>query len=120
MSYREEKIKSLIGSDYADFNTHKLQDHCSSVLEGGIHGLCFSPYAGAQRPGDQITEDQIRRRLEIIKPYTKWIRSFSCTDRNELIPKLAKEYGMKTLVGAWLGDDERTNADEIRSLIDLC
>ena len=37
-----------------------------------------------------------------------------------MIPKLAKEYGIKTLVGAWLGDHEKSNADEIRSLIDLC
>ena len=120
MSYREEKIKSLIGSDYTDFNTRKLQDHCSSILERGMHGLCFSPYEGIQKPGDEISEDQIRRRLEIIKPYTKWIRTFSCTDGNELIPKLAKEYGIKTLVGAWLSDNENTNADEIRSLISLC
>ena len=68
MSYREEKIKSLIGSDYADFNTHKLQDHCSSVLEGGIHGLCFSPYAGAQRPGDQITEIKYEGGLKSLNP----------------------------------------------------
>lgn len=85
-----------------------------------MHGLCFSPYEERQKPGDEISKDQIRRRLEIIKPYTKWIRTFSCTDDNELIPKLAKEYGTKTLVGAWLGDDENTNTDEIRSLISLC
>jgi len=100
MSYREEKIKSLIGSDYTDCNTRKLQDHCDSILDRGVHGLCFSPYEGVQKPGDNISEDQIRRRLEIIKPHTKWIRIFSCTDGNELIPKLAKEYGIKTLVGA--------------------
>ena len=44
--------------------------------------------------------------MKIIKPYTKWIRSFSCTDGNEAIPRIAKEYGIKTLVGAWLGDDD--------------
>ena len=43
--------------------------------------------------------------MEIIKPYTSWVRSFSCTDGNELIAKVAKENGLKTLVGAWLGED---------------
>ena len=66
-----------------------------------------------------ITEAQIRRRLEIIAPYIKWIRSFSCTEENDLIPKLAKEYGLKTLVGAWLGDDKAQNEKEITSLIKL-
>ena len=57
--------------------------------------------------------------MEIIKPYTKWIRSFSCTDGNESIPKIAKEFGIKTLVGAWLGDDSEINKREIANLIEL-
>jgi exo-beta-1,3-glucanase (GH17 family) len=84
-----------------------------------MHGLCFSPYQEGQKPGDFISESQIRRKLELIKPYTKWIRTFSCTDGNEQIPILAKEYGLKTLVGAWLGDDPKINEDEINGLINL-
>ncbi|MCL4164845.1 UNVERIFIED_CONTAM: hypothetical protein GTU68_049729 [Idotea baltica] len=84
-----------------------------------MHGLCSSPYEEGQEPGDRLSEAQIRRRLEIMKPYTKWIRSFSCTEGNELIPKIAKEMGMKTLVGAWLGDDLEINENEIEGLIEL-
>jgi len=36
-----------------------------------------------------------------------------------MIPKLAKEYGLKTLVGAWLGDDKIINEKEIKALIQL-
>ena len=36
-----------------------------------------------------------------------------------MIPKLAKEYGLKTLVGAWLGDDLTTNDKEMKALIKL-
>jgi exo-beta-1,3-glucanase (GH17 family) len=88
-------------------------------LENGIHGLCFSPYLEGQQPGDQLTEAQIRKRMEIIKPYTRWIRSFSCTEGNELIPVIAKEFGIKTLVGAWLGKDVAKNELEIEGLIRL-
>ena len=119
MSYRKEKNKSLIGLNYSQYSSEKLQTLCSTVLENGMHGLCFSPYEEGQKPGDPITEAQIRRRLEIIAPYTKWIRSFSCTEGNDLIPKLAKEYGLKTLVGAWLGDDLTTNDKEMKALIKL-
>ena len=84
-----------------------------------MHGLCFSLYEDGQKPGDIITEEQVRRRMEIIKPYTKWVRSFSCTDGNEFIPKIAHEYGIKTLVGAWLGDDHEINEREIAGLIEL-
>jgi len=54
-----------------------------------------------------------------IKPYVKWVRTFSCTDGNEHIPRIAREYGIKTLVGAWLGTDEKINAQEIKNLIKI-
>ena len=50
---------------------------------------------------------------------TIWIRSFSCTDGNEAIPRIAHEYCIKTLVGAWLGDDPEINNREIANLIKL-
>ena len=118
-SVRREKRLALASVDYANKTTEELKDLSRTVLENGMHGLCFSPYEDNQKPGDQISEAQIRRRMEIIKPYTKWIRSFSCTDGNEAIPRIAKEYGIKTLVGAWLGDDPEINKKEIKNLIQL-
>lgn len=119
MSYRKEKSKSLLGIDTNNLKKNSLIKLSQSVLNNGMHGLCFSPYEEGQKPGDLISESQIRRKLELIKPYTKWIRTFSCTDGNEQIPILAKEYGLKTLVGAWLGDDPIINEDEINGLINL-
>lgn len=119
MSKRKEKFLALASVDYADKTVSELRDLHRITLNQGTHGLCFSPYIEGQEPGDQLSEAQIRRRIEIIKPYTKWIRSFSCTEGNELIPKIAKEYGIKTLVGAWLGDDKTINETEIAGLIDL-
>ena len=119
MSYRKEKSKSLLGIDTNNLKKDSLIKLSQSVLNNGMHGLCFRPYEEGQKPGDLISERQIRRKLELIKPYTKWIRTFSCTDGNEQIPILAKEYGLKTLVGAWLGDDPIINEDEINGLINL-
>ena len=119
MSYRIDKNMSLAGCDYTAMTEEKVQDLFSSVLQEGMHGLCFSLYEDGQKPGDLITESQVRRRMEIIKPYTKWVRSFSCTDGNELVPMIAKEYGLKTLVGAWLGKDQEVNERETKGLIEL-
>ena len=127
MSYREGQQFSLKGIDLTadsgvDFSKHSLEglkDLWRKTLKSGMHGLCFSLYEDGQSPGDIITEEQVRRRMEIIKPYTKWIRSFSCTDGNEFIPKIAREYGIKTLVGAWLGDDPEINEREVEGLIQL-
>ncbi|MCP4883628.1 MAG: glycosyl hydrolase [Flavobacteriales bacterium] len=119
MSVRAGKIRSLIGVDQADKTDKGLQNLYNRLLKKGMHGLCFSPYEEGQGPGDQISEEQIRRRMKIIKPYTKWIRSFSCTEGNEAIPRIAHEFGIKTMVGAWLGDDAEINKKEIAGLINL-
>ena len=94
-----------------------LDEEFRAVLRAGVHGLCFSPYVEGQAPGAQIEEAQIRARLEVIRPYTRWIRSFSCTDGHEHTPRIAHELGMKTLVGAWLGRDREINEREIEGVI---
>ena len=120
MSIRNEKFLALASIDYAGKSVKELRSLFREYLDTGMHGICFSPYEEGQKPGDHLSEAQIRRRLEIIAPYTKWVRSFSTTEGNELIPKIAKEYGIKTLVGAWLGDDDDINQKEVENLIELC
>ena len=85
----------------------------------GVHGLCFSPYVEGQETGDILSEDQIRRRMDIIMPHTQWIRSFSVTEGNELIPKIACEKGLNSMVGAWISSDKKRNQQEIDQLIQL-
>lgn len=88
-------------------------------LNAGMHGICFSPYQEDQDIGDQLSEKQIKRRMDTIAPYTKWIRSFSCTDGNETTPVAARADGLKTMVGAWIGDSMEQNNREIEGLLDL-
>lgn len=127
MSFRREDYQSQIqienkthvSLDFEKVSKKALTELWRTTINKGMHGLCFSMYEDGQQPGDIITEEQVRRRIEIIKPYTTWIRSFSCTEGNEHIPRIAKEYGLKTLVGAWLGNDPILNELEIKGLIDL-
>ena len=119
MSLREGKMMALAGLDFTTKPSEDLQDMFREILGQGMHGLCFSLYEEGQKPGDVITEEQVRRRMKIIRPYTSWVRSFSSTEGNELIPMIAREYGLKTLVGAWLGKDPEINKREINGLIQL-
>jgi exo-beta-1,3-glucanase (GH17 family) len=96
-----------------------LAGEFAETLHAGVHGLCFSPYVGDQAPGSQIGEAQVRERLEVIRPYTRWVRSFSCTDGHERTPRIAHELGLRTLVGAWLGTDRAINEREIAGAIEL-
>jgi sugar (glycoside-pentoside-hexuronide) transporter len=96
-----------------------LSGEFRATLQAGVHGLCFSPYLEGQSPGSVVSEAQIRARLGIIRPYTRWVRSFSCTEGHEQTPRIAHELGMKTLVGAWLGTDREINEREIAAAIEL-
>ena len=114
--YKREQQRII---DYTDLSIKDLRTLWRETLEKGMHGICFSMYEDGQKPGDTITEAQVERRVKILKPYTKWIRSFSCIEGNEHIPIVAKRHGLKTLVGAWLGKDEELNEKEIQGLIKL-
>jgi len=126
MSFRKEQYLSFKESDAVsginylnELSEKEIDDLFREILDRGIYGFCFSLYEEGQGPGDIISEDQIRRRMEILKPHTRAIRTFSCTEGNELIPKIAKEFGLKTLAGAWLGSDKEKNEEEIKGLIQL-
>jgi exo-beta-1,3-glucanase (GH17 family) len=119
MSFNKEKIMALTGVNALNLNHDELSTVFHKAMANPMHGLCFSPYMEGQKPGDQLNEEQIRRRMQIIQPHTNWVRSFSCTEGNELIPAIAKENGLKTLVGAWLGKDKKINEQEIKKLIQL-
>ena len=123
MSYRVERYLSLaeINQEYylLDKTDIEKNDLFHEILHNGVHGFCFSLYEDGQKPGDIISEEQVRRRMKILKPHTQWIRSFSSTEGNEHIPIIAKEFGLKTLVGAWLGNDLEINEREIEGLIKL-
>lgn len=128
-SYPSDKLSAMVAGDLqldlasdVDFS-YKSDSEIKKLflesLQKGVHGLCFSPYLEGQDIGDILNESQIRKRMQVIQPYTKWVRSFSCTDGNEFIPKVAREKGLKTMVGAWIGKDKAQNEKEIQGLIKL-
>lgn len=105
--------------DLVSLPKEEIQTEFTNVFQAGMPGICFSAYTSGQEPGDLITEEQIRKRLEVLKTHTEWIRVFSCTNGHEKIPKIAKEMGLKTMVGAWLDNDIEKNHSEILSLKEL-
>lgn len=105
--------------DFSKFSIAELRKMWKDTLTKGMHGICFSMYEDGQEPGDIITEEQVERRIKILKPHTKWIRSFSCIEGNEHIPRIAKKHGLKNMVGAWLSDNLEKNELEIEALIQL-
>jgi GPH family glycoside/pentoside/hexuronide:cation symporter len=85
----------------------------------GVYGMCFSAYPEGQRAGDQLLASDVDRRIDLIAPHTRWVRSFACTEGHEAIPRLARTKGLKTMAGAWISQDRERNEREIAALIKL-
>ncbi len=119
MSRTSKQYMGLAGDAFSGLSLEELKSRVRKILENKIHGISFSPYVEGQGPGTVLEEQQIRDRLAIISSSVNWIRSFSCTEGNELIPKIATENGLKTMVGVWLDDDLENNEKELRNAIEV-
>ena len=119
MSNPYQRKMSLAGINIAGLSEDDLRALVRKILDAKIHGISFSPYIEGQGPGTQLEEDQIRERLAFIQPCVHWIRTFACSEGNELIPAIAKENGLKTLVGVWLDDNREQNEIELANAIDI-
>ena len=119
MGILHRRQTTLAGINLADLSEADLRALVKEILDDKIHGICFSPYVEGQGPGTQLEEQQIRERLAFIQPHVRWIRTFSCSEGNELIPAVAKENDLKTMVGVWLDDNKEQNEIELANAIEI-
>lgn len=119
MSNYYKKKLSLSGVDANQLTTDEMKAIVQRLLDDQIHGISFSPYVEGQGPGTIMDAGQIKQRLQPIQSSVKWIRSFSCTEGNQLIPSIAKQAGLKTMVGVWLEDDLENNEKELLAGIEV-
>ena len=103
----------LLGTDFSGMTHADKVALFQQILEDRVHGISYSPYIEGQSPGTQISAPQIKQRLDIIRPFTQWIRTFSCTEGNEKSPGIAHQSGLKTMVGISLGEDLDENEIEM-------
>lgn len=107
------------GLDFENLSPENLQKSFNEIFNKKMPGICFSVYTQDQNPGSIISEEQIIKRLSVLKNHSEWIRVFSCTNGHEKIPQIAKQMGFKVLMGAWIGKDANENEKEVQSLISL-
>ncbi|MGD9833106.1 MAG: MFS transporter [Piscinibacter sp.] len=112
-------LPGAAGSPLAGKTPQQIRALYAEQFDAGLYGLCFSAYVEGQRAGDRISQAQVQRRLDVIAPHTRWVRSFACTEGHELIPRLARDRGLKTMAGAWISHDRERNEREIQGLIEL-
>ena len=109
----------LLGADFSSMSHSDKLSIFYEILNQKIHGISFSPYIDGQSPGTEISEQQILQRMNIIRPFTNWVRTFSCIDGNQKAPAIAHDIGLKTMVGVSLGEELDKNEIELKNGIEL-
>src|SRR4029079_1501997 len=90
-------------------------------FSGQFASISYTPFDGSARAGSgrSPTPEQIRADLSAIAPYTRSVRTYSSTGGSELVPDIAREFGLRVSVGAWIDRDADRNAREMTAVIDL-
>jgi exo-beta-1,3-glucanase (GH17 family) len=98
-------------------NTATVTVTCTPTY--ALRGLNFSPYVDGQNPnlGATVGGAQITARLDIVRRYTRAIRTFGSSSGLEAIPALAKAAGLEVVAGAWISANTAANDVELTNLV---
>ncbi len=107
--------------------THSKNDAQPVALtEAGAKKIACVSYAPYRKPGEtpfdpghRVSESRLREDLTLLTSLTGCIRTYSSQSGLEAVPKIARELGMKVILGVWIGRDPVSNRLEIDSGIKL-
>lgn len=63
-----------VGIDFESLMTGSLKEKFLETFNKSMYGICFSVYNENQNPKDQISKEQIVKRLQVLVNHSKWIR----------------------------------------------
>lgn len=91
-----------------------------------VHSLSFAPFRNGQSPLKRIypTAPQIEEDMALLAQRAERVRVYTSLEGTEVVPALARKYGLKVTLGAWLGApvtsvEAATNEAETQSAIAL-
>lgn len=84
-----------------------------------LSGLCFSPFTKGKDPnkGDKATIEQVSEHINDIVLYTNGVRTYGTDGGLSEAGNIAHKNGLKISMGAWIGSETTSNAQELSSLI---
>jgi exo-beta-1,3-glucanase (GH17 family) len=89
---------------------------------GKIHCVSYTPFRGNQTPFDHdlhVPAWQIEQDLALLAPVTDCVRLYATDQGLDQVLPVAQKYGIKVLVGAWIGRDPEANERQLSDVIRL-
>lgn len=89
------------------------------VPNGKLNSLSYAPFREGQSPLLQVfpKPEQIEEDLKLLSEKTHTFRTYSSTEGMDVVPPLARKYGLKMIQGAWIGYLDQANQKEIDELV---
>lgn len=116
----------LLGCLYAWLHeqTRPVDMHNLQLAAGEkLHCLSYAPY---HRPGQtplneslHIAREQLASDLAALAKITRCVRLYSVDQGLDQVPALARELGLKVLLGTWIGHDSVRNLTQLGHAIEL-
>ena len=89
---------------------------------GKIHCVSYTPFRGNQTPFDptlHVPASQIEEDFKILSADVDCVRLYATDQGLDQVLPIAQRYGMKVLVGAWIGRDLKANERQLGDVIRL-
>ena len=89
---------------------------------GKIHCVSYTPFRGSQTPFDpalHIPAAQIEEDFKILSGDVDCVRLYATDQGLDQVLPIAQHYGIKVLVGAWIGRDLKANERQLGDVIRL-
>ena len=109
---------------WVGWQTRPVSMHDLHLAEGEkLKCVSYAPYHHpGQTPFDEsirIPREQIAADLAALAKITDCVRLYSVDQGLDQVPEVAREVGIKVLLGAWIGHDRQKNATELTRAIEL-
>ncbi len=87
---------------------------------GPVKSVSFAPFRRGQSPLTQVypSREEIAEDLAATRAVSKGVRTYTSREGLEVVPELARRYGLEVTHSAWLGAKANINEQEVEALID--
>ena len=102
-----------------DWYSNLPQDAGTDVPSGKLTSLSFAPFREGFSPLEKKypLPEHVDEDLSLLADKTYNVRTYSSLGGMQPVPDMARKYGLTVLQGAWIGDEDLNNRQEVAELI---
>ena len=88
-------------------------------IEGLLHGVTYAPYAKDQDAarGDKPRVEQMERDMRTLAGRVRYIRTYTALDGIDQVARIADQYGIRVIAGAWVDHRVENSQRDVAALI---